>query len=146
MKPLRTCEHWTAAEDAVLRTMLANGATDAEIGARVGRTAIAAKQRRLILRLLRKQHYPDNFGHPAGRPMLEPIATLEPHYRPWPCRMESSATMTVGETDCWSAWLPMRARMVALEERDAARDQRDAERYDVAMVDGRLVVRDEVLA
>lgn len=53
-----------------------------------------------------------------------------------------------GMLPCWDSWLAMRSRMAALEERDALRDARDAERYDVAFVDGqmRVRVREEVAA
>lgn len=76
--------------------------------------------------------------NPATMPDMpeteEPIVPNPAHYQPWECFRD-------GMLPCWDSWLAMRSRMAALEERDALRDARDAERYDVAFVDGQLVVR-----
>lgn len=71
---------------------------------------------------------------------------LVPHYRPWPCPSVTKTTEVIGAASCWDSWLPMRARMADLEQRDAARGARDRALY-LFDADGRWVGRrDEVAA
>lgn len=143
---MRAGTSWTPDEDAALRVLVANGMTDGVIGRGMGRTPDAVKMRRLRLRVLRgcqadvsRLALANSADHRPERQTV-PSPHLEPHYRPWLCPPVTKTTEVIGALSCWSGWLPMRARMEVLEQRDAARDARDLALY-VFDADGRWVGR-----
>lgn len=143
---MRAGTSWTPDEDAALRVLVANGMTDGVIGRGMGRTPDAVKMRRLRLRVLRGMQadvsrlaLANSADHrPERQAFVSPH--LVPHYRPWPCPAVTKTTEVIGAASCWDSWLPMRARMADLEQRDAARDARDRELY-LFDADGRWVGR-----
>lgn len=54
-----------------------------------------------------------------------PIIPNPPQYRPWRCQRAAVEIEVEARLPSWSAWEPMRERMLVLEKRDAARDAAD---------------------